>query len=48
MHTTLVDPALLRDHLADPSWVVLDARFDLTAPARGAAQYGEGHIPGAR
>jgi thiosulfate/3-mercaptopyruvate sulfurtransferase len=48
MHTTLVDPATLHAHLADPSWVVLDARFDLTAPARGATQYGEGHIPGAR
>ena len=48
MHTTLVDPATLHAHLADPSWVVLDARFDLTAPAKGSGQYGEGHIPGAR
>jgi thiosulfate/3-mercaptopyruvate sulfurtransferase len=48
MHTTLVDPATLHAHLGDRSWVVLDARFDLTAPAKGAAQYGEGHIPGAR
>ena len=48
MHTTLIDPATLHAHLDDPSWVVLDARFDLTAPAKGEAQYREGHIPGAR
>ena len=48
MPTTLVDPATLHAHLHDPAWVVLDARFDLTAPAKGEAQYREGHIPGAR
>jgi thiosulfate/3-mercaptopyruvate sulfurtransferase len=48
MYTTLIDPATLHAHLDDPSWVVLDARFDLTAPAKGEAQYREGHIPGAR
>jgi thiosulfate/3-mercaptopyruvate sulfurtransferase len=48
MFTTLVDPATLRAHLDDPSWVVLDARFDLAAPAKGEALYREGHIPGAR
>ncbi len=48
MFTTLIDPQTLAAHLADPRWVVLDARFDLTAPERGEALYREGHIPGAR
>jgi len=48
MHTTLIDPATLAAHLADPAWVVLDARFDLAAPARGEALFQDGHIPGAR
>ncbi|MEP7117351.1 MAG: sulfurtransferase, partial [Acidobacteriota bacterium] len=48
MHTTLIDAATLAAHLDDPTWVVLDARFDLTAPAKGEALYREGHIPGAR
>jgi thiosulfate/3-mercaptopyruvate sulfurtransferase len=48
MFTTLIDPATLAAHLDDPSWVVLDARFDLAEPARGRAQYDAGHVPGAR
>lgn len=48
MHTTLIDAATLAAHLDDPSWVVLDARFDLANPAKGETQYREGHIPGAR
>lgn len=48
MFTTLIDPVSLMSEMHDPSWVVLDARFDLTAPARGEALYREGHIPGAR
>lgn len=48
MFTTLIDAATLAAHLADPDWVVLDARFDLTAPERGEMLYREGHIPGAR
>ena len=48
MFTTLIEPADLAAHLDDPSWVVLDARFDLQAPAKGEAQYRDGHIPGAR
>ncbi|MEZ5417771.1 MAG: sulfurtransferase [Vicinamibacterales bacterium] len=48
MFTTLVDPATLAAHLGDPAWVVLDARFDLTDPAKGAELYRQGHIPGAR
>ncbi len=48
MFTTLIDPQALVAHLGDPAWVVLDARFDLAAPARGEALYREGHISGAR
>ncbi len=48
MYTTLIDAATLAQHLNDPSWVVLDARFDLTDPAKGEALYRQAHIPGAR
>lgn len=48
MFTTLVDPATLAAHLDDPTWVVLDARFDLAVPDKGEALYRESHIPGAR
>lgn len=48
MHTTLIDAATLAAHLDDRSWVVLDARFDLAAPAKGETLYREGHLPGAR
>lgn len=48
MFTTLIEPAMLAAHLDDPTWVVLDARFDLTAPTKGETLYREGHIPGAR
>jgi thiosulfate/3-mercaptopyruvate sulfurtransferase len=48
MYTTLIDPVALMSEMHDPSWVVLDARFDLTAPTKGEAMYREGHIPGAR
>ena len=48
MHKTLIDPATLAQHLDDPSWVVIDCRFDLADPAKGEQLYREGHIPGAR
>ncbi len=48
MPTTLIDAATLAAHMTDPDWVVLDARFDLTAPEKGEALYRAGHIPGAR
>jgi thiosulfate/3-mercaptopyruvate sulfurtransferase len=48
MYTTLIDPATLAPHLADPDWVVVDCRFDLTDPARGEQEYLDAHIPGAR
>lgn len=48
MFTTLIDPASLAPHVADPEWVVVDCRFDLTDPTKGEQQYLEAHIPGAR
>ena len=48
MHRTLIDPATLLPHLSDPSWIVVDCRFDLTDPDKGEQQYREAHIPLAR
>ncbi|MGE3274996.1 MAG: sulfurtransferase [Vicinamibacterales bacterium] len=48
MYTTLISPDLLAKHLDDPDWVVIDCRFDLTAPPRGEEAYAAGHVPGAR
>jgi thiosulfate/3-mercaptopyruvate sulfurtransferase len=48
MFKTLIDPATLSQHLAEPDWVIVDCRFDLTDPARGEQLYVESHIPGAR
>ena len=48
MFKTLIDPSSLAAHLKDPSWVVIDCRFDLTDPEKGEISYREGHIPGAR
>lgn len=48
MFTTLIDPSTLAEHVADAGWVIVDTRFDLADPAKGARQYLEAHIPGAR
>ena len=48
MFKTLIDPATLSQHLAEPDWVIVDCRFDLTDPDRGEQLYLESHIPGAR
>jgi thiosulfate/3-mercaptopyruvate sulfurtransferase len=45
---TLIDPATVAAHLDDPSWVIVDCRFDLTDPSKGERDYEQGHIPGAR
>jgi len=41
-------PALAAEIAADPALVVLDVRYWLREPARGAIAYAEGHLPGAR
>ena len=38
MHKTLVTPATLAQHVNDPSWVVIDCRFDLSDPGKGEAR----------
>jgi len=48
MHKTLITPSTLVQHVNDPSWVIVDCRFDLTEPDKGEAWYRSGHIPGAR
>jgi len=49
MFTTLISTADLAAHLADPAFVLVDVRHDLTQPdAWGEAAYGLGHLPGAR
>lgn len=48
MHTTLIAPADLAAHTADPRWVILDCRHDLVNPAAGRDGYAIGHIPGAQ
>ncbi|HSY06349.1 MAG TPA: sulfurtransferase [Steroidobacteraceae bacterium] len=45
MATTLIEPAALLPHLADPQWAVVDCRFDLARPDWGEQAFGAGHIP---
>jgi thiosulfate/3-mercaptopyruvate sulfurtransferase len=46
-HTSLIDAAALAKQLESPNLALIDCRFDLAAPAAGAAAYLAGHIPGA-
>ena len=46
--TTLIDVESLAARLSDPTWVVLDCRFELGKPSAGEEAYRAGHIPGAR
>lgn len=45
--TTLISTAELAEHLTDPTWVLVDCRFDLAQPKWGEQAYLEAHIPGA-
>ena len=47
MFRTLISTADLAAHLDDPSWVVVDTRYNLADMGAGLAQYREGHIAGA-
>ena len=47
MPTTLIEPAALAAHLADPDWAIVDCRFDLARPEWGARAWAAGHIPNA-
>jgi thiosulfate/3-mercaptopyruvate sulfurtransferase len=46
-YQTLITPADLGPHTADPAWAVVDCRFLLRDPPAGRRAYLEGHIPGA-
>ncbi len=48
MPSTLIEPLDLAARLDDPSWAIIDCRFDLSRPAWGALAYAEGHIPNAQ
>lgn len=45
--STLVDSAVLAEHLDDPGWRVLDCRHQLSDTEAGARAYAAGHLPGA-
>ncbi|MFA5551651.1 MAG: sulfurtransferase [Trueperaceae bacterium] len=45
--TNLISAPELLARLGDPDLRVIDARFELTDPAYGAAAYAAGHVPGA-
>ena len=45
--SNLVSTAELADHLDDPSWILIDCRFNLNFPEKGENDYQETHIPGA-
>lgn len=47
MPTTLIEPAALAAHLADPDWAIVACRFDLARPEWGALAWAAGHIPNA-
>ncbi len=46
-YRTLVDSEALLQHLEDPEWLILDARFDLGDPDAGRRAYTDGHLPSA-
>ena len=48
MYRTLVDVGALAARLHDPTWIVLDCRFDLGKPSWGETAYATGHIENAR
>lgn len=48
MYKTLISADTLKDHLADPDWVVFDCRFALDDPDWGSGEYDASHVPGAR
>jgi thiosulfate/3-mercaptopyruvate sulfurtransferase len=46
-YTTLIAPADLRANLDDPTWVIVDCRYDLNDTGAGQRAYQRAHIPGA-
>jgi thiosulfate/3-mercaptopyruvate sulfurtransferase len=48
MYTTLIDAAVLSQHLTDDNWVILDCRHDLMNPAYGRDAFAAGHVQNAQ
>jgi thiosulfate/3-mercaptopyruvate sulfurtransferase len=46
-YKTLISVNALIDHIDDPSWAIIDCRFNLTDPNEGQRVYLQAHIPGA-
>jgi thiosulfate/3-mercaptopyruvate sulfurtransferase len=46
-HGPLVSCETLSQHLDDPTWVVVDCRYDLADLEKGVREYGKAHMPGA-
>lgn len=46
-YTHIIDALALSQNLTNPSWVIIDCRFDLADPEWGSQDYKKGHIPGA-
>jgi thiosulfate/3-mercaptopyruvate sulfurtransferase len=47
MFTTLISAHELAQHVNDPNWLIVDARFDLAKPDSGEEAYRADHIPNA-
>ena len=47
LYTTIISTEDLAQHISDPSWAIVDCRFDLAKPDWGFASYQEAHVPGA-
>lgn len=47
-YRTLIATNELADHLADPEWVIVDCRFQLSDTGKGEKDYIRAHIPGAQ
>ena len=48
MHTTLIEAAVLAQHVTDMNWVILDCRHDLMNTDAGRAAFAAGHIQNAQ
>lgn len=46
-YSTITSTETLAEHLDDPDWVILDARFTLDDEQWGKAEYQKSHVPGA-
>jgi thiosulfate/3-mercaptopyruvate sulfurtransferase len=46
-YTTLIETGQLASSLADPSWAIVDCRFDLKDTSAGERAYEAAHVPGA-